>query len=63
MVPNKIACTFDNRREKKDFFQQGALSLLPIGESILDEVQGEGLVDKIADLGLWPFFSSYACKL
>ena len=29
----------------------------------LDQVEGEGQVDKIADLGLWPFFSSYACKL
>ena len=29
----------------------------------LDQVEDEGLVDKIADLGLWPFFSSYASKL
>ena len=30
---------------------------------LIDQVEGEVLVDKIADLGLWPFFSSYACKL
>ena len=29
----------------------------------IDQVEGEGLVDKIADLGLWHFFSSDACKL
>ena len=29
----------------------------------LDQVEGEGQVDKIADLGFWIFFSSYVCKL
>ena len=33
------------------------------GVTYIDQVEGDGLVDKIADLGLWPFFSSYACKL
>ena len=26
-------------------------------------VGGEGLVDKISELGLWPFFTSYVCKV
>ena len=26
---------------------------------VLDQVEGEDLVDKIAALGFWPFFTSY----